>query len=167
MTDGRTRVVEQLLKKYTVTKIYIDNLHADLEDYHALQQLLPAPKVPSLSYAPGSDGKTSNQEEQYCITKEAMLKRIAEIQDKLMEIEPVMKRLDKSLEALKSISEIDWCIIHSRHIEKCSWESIARHTNASIGYCKNKEKRAMDLLNDMIFGPEDMLLQTSFEFLWK
>ncbi len=157
MTDERTRAVEQLLKKYTVIKTYINNLHAELEDYQALQQLSPAPAVQSLSHAPGSNGKISSQEERQCITKEAMPERIAEIQAKLVELETLMKRLDKSLEAL---TDTDRRIIEARYINGYSWTMVARYSYSSEGYCRKRIGKVIEILADMMFGVRGIMMQT-------
>lgn len=152
----KIRTVEQLLRKYTVTKTYINNLYADIEDYEARLQLPAAPKVPSLSPAPRGSSESLSQEEREYLAREEMPENVRKMQAELMKIEPMTKRLERSLEAL---TETDRRIIEARYINDYSWTMVARAAYSSKGYVRKRCPVVIELITDMMFGPEKIMVQ--------
>ncbi len=157
----KIRVVEQLLRKYTVTKTYIDNLHADIKEYEDLLQLPAVPKVPSLSPAPRESSEPLSQEEREYLKKEEITENVRKMQAELTKIEPVIKRLERSLEAL---TETDRRIIEARYINGYSWPMVARAAYSSEGYVRKRSKMVIELIADMILGPKEIMVQMLLTF---
>ncbi|WP_441561928.1 RNA polymerase subunit sigma-70 [Colibacter massiliensis] len=157
----KIRTVEQLLRKYTVTKTYINNLYADIEDYEARLQLPAAPKVPSLSPTPRGSGKSLSQEEREYLKREEMTENVRKMQAELGKIEPMIKRLERSLEAL---TETDRRIIEARYINGYSWPMVARAAYSSEGYVRKRSKMVIELIADMILGPKEIMVQMLLTF---
>lgn len=157
----KIRTVEQLLRKYTVTKTYINNLYADIEDYEARLQLPAAPKVPSLSPTPRGSGKSLSQEEREYLKREEMTENVRKMQAELGKIEPMIKRLERSLEAL---TETDRRIIELRYINDYSWPMVARAAYSSEGYVRKRSKMVIELIADMILGPKEIMVQMLLTF---
>lgn len=157
----KIRTVEQLLSKYTVTKTYINNLYADIEDYEARLQLPAAPKVPSLSPTPRGSGKSLSQEEREYLKREEMTENVRKMQAELGKIEPMIKRLERSLEAL---TETDRRIIELRYINDYSWPMVARAAYSSEGYVRKRSKMVIELMADMILGPKEIMVQMLLTF---
>ncbi|WP_441562086.1 RNA polymerase subunit sigma-70 [Colibacter massiliensis] len=155
----KIQVVEQLLRKYTVTKTYIDNLHADIEEYEALLQLPAVPKVPSLSPANRGSSEPISEEEQEYLVREEMTENVRKKQKELRKIEPMIKRLERSLGAL---TETDRRIIETRYINGYSWPMVARAAYSSEGYIRKRCAVVIELMADMIWGPEEIKVQTFF-----
>lgn len=151
----KIRAVEQLLKKYTVMKIYIDNLHTDIEDYEARLQLPAAPKVPSLSSVPRGSSEPLSQEEKECLKREEMAENVQKMQAELAKIEPAIKRLERTLEAL---TETDKRIIEARYINGYSWPMVARAAYSSDGYVRKRCATAIELMTDMMFGASEIMI---------
>ena len=156
----KIRTVEQLLSKYTVTKTYINNLYADIEDYEARLQLPAAPKVPSLSPTPRGSGKSLSQEEREYLKREEMTENVRKMQAELGKIEPMIKRLERSLEAL---TETDRRIIELRYINGYSWPMVARAAYSSDGYVRKRCATVIELMTDMMFGVSEIMEWT---YLW-
>lgn len=161
MTDKRTKEVETLLRKYNVTKVYIENLHAELEEYQTQLNLTAAPKVPSLSFAPGSNGEMLSQEEKSMCEKEKIEEQQKNIQEELNKIEPVIKRLDRSIEAL---SYTDRTIVVERFINGASWMRIADMLHLSEPAVRKRSVRVLEKVSMMMFGPLSIPLQMHFVF---
>lgn len=161
MTDKRTKEVETLLRKYNVTKVYIENLHAELEEYQTQLNLTAAPKVPSLSFAPGSNGEMLSQEEKSMCEKEKIEELQKNIQEELNKIEPVIKRLDRSIEAL---SYADRTIVVERFINGASWMRIADVLHLSEPAVRKRSGRVLEKVSMMMFGPLSIPLQMHFAF---
>lgn len=152
----KIRTVEQLLRKYTVTKTYINNLYADIEDYEARLPLPAAPKVPSLSPAHQRSSELLSQEEWEYLAKEEMTENVRKMRAELAKIEPVIKRLERTLEAL---IETDRRIIEARYINDYSWTMVARAAYSSEGYVRKRCPVVIELITDMMFGPEKIMVQ--------
>lgn len=153
----KIRAVEQLLRKYTVTKTYINNLYADIKDYEARLQLPAAPKVPFLSPAPTGSSEPLSQEEREYLKREEMTENVRKMQAELGKIEPMIKRLERSLEAL---TETDRRIIELRYINDYSWPMVARAAYSSEGYVRKRCKVAIELMTDMMFGASEIMAWT-------
>lgn len=153
--DKKIRAVKQLLRKYTVTKTYIDNLHADIEEYEALMQMPPVPKVPPLSPAPRGSSEPLSQEEREYLKKEETTENVQKMRAELAKIEPMIKRFERSLEAL---TETDRRIIETRYINGYSWPMVARAAYSSEGYVRKRCAVVIELMVDMMFGASDIFI---------
>ena len=153
--------VRQYLMRYTEFSTYIDNVKADIEDLEAKLPLNAAPKVPSLSPAPGGGGDTASQQERVYFEKEAIPEKIAKLRGELAKIEPLMNRLNRSLEAL---TEGDRLLITERFIDNSSWILVASDLHTSIGYCRKRSGKVLEILAGMMFGPGSIPVQTHFVF---
>lgn len=151
----KIRAVEQLLRKYTVTKTYINNLYADIEDYEARLQLPAVPKVPSLSSTPRGSSEPLSQEEREYLEREETTETVRKMQVKLAQIEPAIKRLERSLEAL---IETDRRIIETRYINGYSWPMVARAAYSSEGYVRKRCVTAIELMVDMMCGASEIMV---------
>lgn len=156
--NKQAAAVKEYLTRYREITTYIDNIKADIADYEARLPLSAAPKVPSLSFAPGGGGDTISQQERDYFSKEDMEKKIRMLQAELTQIEPVMNRLNRSLDAL---GETDRAIIWNRYVEAFSWHITARAAHCSEGYCRKRSEKVLEILAGMIFGPGDIPVQTN------
>ena len=153
--------VKKYLTRYREITTYIDNIKADIADYEARLPLSAAPKVPSLSFAPGGSGDNISQQERDYFSKDEMEKKIRMLQAELTQIEPLMNRLNRSLDAL---GETDKAIIWSKYVEAFSWHITARAAHCSEGYCRKRSEKILEVLAGMIFGPGDIPVQMELMF---
>ena len=157
--------VKEYLRRYREFSQYVINVRKDIEDCETLLNQEPALTSPLLSPTGGcSGGEKVSQQERIYMRREELQEKIAKYQAELQQIEPLVKRLQNSLEALKSMSKTDWCIIKTRYIESGSWDYTAHSVSASVGYCKIRSERILKTLTGMIFGPQKVYVQTSFTF---
>ncbi|KMO85677.1 hypothetical protein AB840_12120 [Megasphaera cerevisiae DSM 20462] len=154
--------VKQYLIRYREFTTYIENVKADIADYKAKLQLNAAPKVPSLSPAPsGGGGENTSQQERDYFSKEAIPNKIAQLQRDIARIEPMINRLNRSLEALPPT---DRGIITRRLIDNESWMIITSDLHVTEGYCHRRISKIIKQLAGMMFGPKAIPLQTHFVF---
>ncbi|MCI1750908.1 MAG: RNA polymerase subunit sigma-70 [Megasphaera cerevisiae] len=158
--NKQAAAVKEYLTRYREITTYIDNIKADIADYEARLPLSAAPKVPSLSFAPGGSGDNISQQERDYFSKEEMEKKIRMLQAELTQIEPVMNRLNRSLEAL---DKTDHMIVWNKYVLKMSWNLTAGCTNCSEGYCRKRSEKVLEILAGMIFGPGDIPVQMRLE----
>ncbi|WP_427112421.1 RNA polymerase subunit sigma-70 [Megasphaera sueciensis] len=156
-------VVRQYLIRYREFMQYIENIKADIEDLKAKLPLEAAPKIPSLSPAPGGSDGTSQQERIF-FEKEAISKKIEKLEEDLSQIEPTMNRLNRSLDAL---DEMERMVITMRLINNESWTRVADKINTSESSCHRKLRKIVERLAGMMFGPEVIPVQTRFVFIDK
>ncbi|MGE1063449.1 sigma-70 family RNA polymerase sigma factor [Megasphaera paucivorans] len=154
-------VIKYYLQHYQEQMTYIENVKADIADYEAMLSLNAAPKIPSLSFAPGGNGSDLSQQEQEYFKKEKIPNKIAALRTELAEKEPIMNRLNRSLEAL---TESDRMIICNKYIKEMSWKMTAACVNCSEGYCRKRSEKVLEILAEMVFGTEDIPVQTDFLF---
>lgn len=162
-----TVLVREYLSRYNEFKAYIANLEAEIGDYKEMLALSAVPAVPSLSPTGGcggSGGSTSPQEKAY-FKQEDLEQRLRESYENLLEGQPKMKMLDRSLESLKTISPVDYRIICARYIDGSSWESVARYAGASVTYCRSEAKKALRRLTGAMFGESAIPMQMSLVFI--
>lgn len=146
--------VKEYLRRYNEFCQYINNVKADIEDLRALKNQEVAVAIPTLSPTGGcSNGQSISVEERAFFTQQEIEERIAKYQHDLQQIEPLVKRLQRSLESLGASSETDRRIIQARYIDGQSWERTAEYAHTSYGYCRSREKKALQTLTGMMFGP--------------
>jgi len=111
-----TVLVKEYLNRYNEFKQYVANVEAEIEDYKEMLKLSAVPKVPSLSPAGGCGGgdRTSPQERAY-FKQEDLEKRLEDSYQDLLEVLPKVRKLDRSLDALKATNPVDYRIIHARY----------------------------------------------------
>lgn len=85
----------------------------------------------------------------------------------LQRLEPIMNRIDQSLDAIAAIAPEDKIILVDRYIDKVSWEGTARDANCSIGFCRKRAGIALEKLTLMMFGPDAIPLQPSSVVFFK
>lgn len=153
--------VREYLKRYHEFNTYIKNIKADMDDLRARESLSAAPKIPSLSHAPGGTGIMTSQEENAMYEKESIEVRIHKLQSDLAKIEPLMRRLDRSIEAL---SYADKVIAEERFISGASWLCIADILHMSETAVRKRAGRVLEQIAAMMFGPAAIPVQTHFVF---
>lgn len=160
--------VKEYLLRYREFSQYVANVKADIAECEALLQQEAAPSASSLSPTGGcGGGKQISQEERIYMQREALQEKIRKYQAELQQIEPLIKRLERSMESLASINETDAVIVRDRYIDGASWESTARHTCCSVGFCRKRARGALKMLTSMMFGPDAIPFQTSLVFFKK
>jgi hypothetical protein len=155
-------VIREYLIRYHEFKQHIQAVKAQIDDLRAKLPLNAAPKVPSLSPAPGGSGKNTSQQERCYFGKEAMRKRIREMTADLWEIEPVMQQLDISIAAL---TPADRRIIVGRLINNDSWILIASDLHTSPTTCRRELGKALEHLAGIYWGPQVIPRKTHLMFL--
>ena len=153
--------VREYLRRYTEFTTYMDNLRADISDLESQLSLLPAPRVSSLSPAPGRCGEEITPAEREYMKREAMQERLTTLQQELAELEPLINRLNRSLDALEYAEHE---IILRRMIHGESWLIIAGDLNISESMCRRKGKYAVEKVAGMMFGPRAIPVQMHFTF---
>lgn len=89
-----------------------------------------------------------------------MTENVRKMQAELGKIEPMIKRLERSLEAL---TETDRRIIELRYINGYSWPMVARAAYSSEGYVRKRCATVIELMTDMMFGVSEIMEWT---YLW-
>lgn len=156
--------VKQYLIRYREFSTYISNIYADIEDYEAKLTLDATPKVPVLSSTPGGSDDSDSQQERIYFEKESIPDKIAQLRDELQQIEPMMNRLNRSLEALV---DNDRAIVVRRLADNDSWLLIASDLHTSESYCRRRMGKVLEILAGMMFGPGAIPVQTQFVFYEK
>ena len=95
------------------------------------------------------------------IEKEKIEEQQKNIQEELNKIEPVIKRLDRSIEAL---SYADRTIVVERFINGASWMRIADVLHLSEPAVRKRSGRVLEKVSMMMFGPLSIPLQMHFVF---
>lgn len=157
--------VREYMYRYHEFSQYIANVKADMEECRAMLEQEAAPTTPSLSPTGGCGGgeKMSQQERDY-IKREELQEKLKEYAAEIQRLAPIMSRLDRSLEAMGRVSEMDRDILIDRYIDEISWESTVRHVNASVGYCRKRAGIALVNLTVMMFGKEAIPEQANVVF---
>ena len=147
--------VRKYLKQYNAMTAYVANVQEEIEDCRARLSLLAVPRVASLSPAgvPGGHGETISQEEREYAKKEELEEKIQRLTQDIADIEPNLKRLIRSLDAL---NDTDRDIVTRRMIYNESWRIIASDNAVSEGYCRRRAPKIIDVLAVMMFGPKAM-----------
>ena len=78
---------------------------------------------------------------------------------------PKVRKLDRSLKALKATNPVDYRIIRARYIDGESWESTARYAGASVTYCRSEAQKALRRLTGAMFGEESIPMQMHLVFI--
>ena len=160
-------VKEYLLRSREFSQ-YVANVKADIEDCEAMLKQDAAPTASTLSPTGGCNGgEKISQEERIYMQRESLQEKITKYQAELQQIEPLIKRLDRSMESLASINETDALILRDRYMDGVSWENTARHTCCSVGFCRKRAREALQTLARMMFGPDAIPFQTSLIFFKK
>lgn len=121
-TNDRIEQVKDLLHRYRRTAVYIKNLKEEIADKKAQIEAMPAPKVPGYSPTPGGGANNLSPEERAYFANERALERITELQCRINELEPILLRVDRTLDAL---TVTDRNIIVSRCINHYPWNMTA------------------------------------------
>ncbi len=152
-TNDRIEQVRSLLGRYHRTAVYIDNLKQEIADKKAQIEILPAPKIPGYSPTPGGSANNSSPEERAYIANERARERIIELQMRIDALEPILLRIDRTLDALTAT---DRNIIVSRCINRYPWSMTARTAHCSQSYCRRRIDHILSLMADMMLGPGDI-----------
>lgn len=156
--------IREYLRRYHEFTVYIANIQEEIKECESQIQMDAAPKVPTLSPSGGcgGNGEEHSPQEQAYFRKEELNARIIKLHTDLNHIEPLMKRLNRSLDALTAS---DRQIIQARFIDGQSWENTARCANCSVGFCRKRANKILEMLAGMMFGPGAVPVQTSLVFL--
>lgn len=162
-----TVLVQEYLSRYNEFKAYIANTEAEINDYKQMLSLSAAPAVPSLSATGGCGGNGENlsSQERAYFKKEDLEQRLKDSYQNLLEMQPKIRKLERSMEALKAISSVDYRIIRARYIDGASWESTARYAGASVTFCRSESKKALRILTGAMFGEDAIPIQMSLVFI--
>lgn len=151
--NERIEQVKHLLNRYRATAVYVDNLKKEVEDIRATLAELPAAKTPGYSPTPGGSASNLSPEERQYIADERARERITELQCRINELEPILLRIDRTLDAL---TVTDRNIIVSRCINHYPWNMTARTAHCSPSYCRRRIDHILSLMADMMLGPGDI-----------
>ena len=156
--------IREYLRRYNEFAVYMANIQEEIKECKNQMQMDAVPKIPvlSLSGGCGGSGEPHSPQEQAYFQKEDLNARIHQLHTDLNRIEPLMKRLNRSLDALTAS---DRQIIQARFIDGQSWENTARCANCSIGFCRKRANKILEILAGMMFGPGAVPVQTSLVFL--
>jgi hypothetical protein len=158
------QTVESYLRRYREFSTYVENVKADIADIEEQLKLSAAPKVPSLSFTPGGSGENTSPQEKEYLRKEKLHEKESSYRADLAQIEPMLKRLNRSVEAL---TDTDRKIIWARYIDGLSWEMVAYSGHCSVGFCRKRCREVLEILACMMFGPGAIPVQTKFVFYGK
>ena len=156
--------IREYLRRYNEFAVYMANIQEEIKECQSKMQMAAVPKIPVLSPAGGcgGSGELHSPQEQAYFEKEELCARIHQLQTDLSHIEPLMKRLNRSLDALTAS---DRQIIQARFIDGQSWENTARCANCSIGFCRKRANKVLEILAGMMFGPGAIPVQSALVFL--
>lgn len=158
--------VREYLHRYHEFNTYIKNIKADLEDLNATQALCAAPKVPTLSHTPGGNGIMISPEERAVYENDRIEERRQKLYSDLEKVEPLIKRLNRSIEALEYSDRV---ITEERFINGASWMRIADRLYMSETAVRKRSGKVLEQIATMMFGPSVIPVQTHFVFFdeWK
>ena len=156
--------IREYLRRYNEFAVYMANIQEEIKECQSQMQMATSPKISVLSPSGGcgGSGELHSPQEQAYFQKEELNARIIKLHTDLNHIEPLMKRLNRSLDALTAS---DRQIIQARFIDGQSWENTARCANCSIGFCRKRANKILEILAGMMFGPGAIPVQTSLVFL--
>lgn len=160
--------VREYLFRYREFSQYIKNLKIDIADCDAILEQEAAPATSSFSPTGGCGGGESlSQEERIYMRREELQRKKERYAAELQRLEPIMNRIDQSLDAIAAIAPEDKIILVDRYIDKVSWEGTARDANCSIGFCRKRAGIALEKITLMMFGPDAIPLQPSSVVFFK
>ena len=160
-----TMLVKEYLTRYTEFKQYVANIEAEIEDYKEMLKLSAAPKVSDMSTTGGGGGSGDTPQERAYFRREDLEKRLEDSYHDLLEMLPKVRKLERSLDAMKATNPVDYRIINARYIEGWSWEATASFAGASVTYCRNEARKALRRLTGAMFGEESIPMQTHLVFI--
>lgn len=160
-----TVLVKEYLTRYAEFKQYVANIEAEIEDYKEMLKLSAAPKVSDMSTAGGGGGSGDTPQERAYFRREDLEKRLEDSYHDLLEMLPKVRKLERSLDAMKATNPVDYRIINARYIEGWSWEATASFAGASVTYCRNEARKALRRLTGAMFGEESIPMQTHLVFI--
>lgn len=157
--------VTEYLRRYREFSQYIANVKTDIDECQRMVEMEAAPAASSMSPTGGcGGGEKVSQEERMYMQREDLQRKIRKYRADLQQIEPLIRRLDSSMASLKDINETDARILESRYMDGASWESTARHSCCSVGFCRKRAREALKTLTSMMFGPDAIPFQMSLVF---
>ena len=163
--DNYVDAVREYLLRYHELSQYIVNIKQDIGDCEAFLKQEAAPSSFALNPTGGrGGGEKASQEEQIYMQKEELQEKLRGYYTELQKIEPFIKRLNRSMQALASINETDATILRDRYIDGMSWENTAHHTCSSVGFCRKRAKVGLKMLASMMFGPDAIPYQLPLFF---
>ena len=146
-------IVMEYLHWYREYTTRIANIKANIDELEEQLQMEAAPKVPTLSQAPGSGGQSLSQQEREYFRKEDIPQEIEDLQKELSELAPHMNDLNRSLHGLP---ENDRTIVMRRMINNESWVLISSDLNVSETYCRRRLPEIVEKITFMMFGRKAM-----------
>ena len=153
--------IKNYLRHRTEWTVYIENLKQDISDCENTIHLNAAPKIPHLSFTPGSGSDSQTQQEKTVDDKNKIALTIVQLRNTLNQLEPTMAKLDRSLAGLK---KEDRDLIVWRWCDRHSWEEVAGFMNVTERSCKRKNNIILDQLANMMFGPNSAPDNVDFVF---
>lgn len=152
---------KKALQSYKDLKDYVANAHAMINDLTQRLAVLPAPKVPKLSFSGGGSGDGTSPQERAYMQREAMIEKIKMLTLEINRVEPMIARIDDALDRLEDADKI---IITRRLVYNESWLLISSDLNASESYCRKRLPKIVESLAIKLFGTSAVPEQEKFNF---
>lgn len=152
---------KKALRSYKDLKDYVANAHATITDLTQRLAVLPAPKVPKLSFSGGGSGDGTSPQERAYMQREAMIEKIKMLTLEINRVEPMIARID---DALGRLEDVDKIIITRRLVYNESWLLISSDLNASESYCRKRLPKIVESLAIKLFGTSAVPEQEKFNF---
>lgn len=152
---------KKALRNYKDLKDYVANAHAMIADLTQRLAVLPAPKVPKLSFSGGGSGDGTSPQERAYMQRETMKEKIKMLTLEINRVEPMIRQIDDALERLEDTDKI---IITRRLVNNESWILISSDLNASESYCRKRLPKIVESLAIKLFGTSAVPEQEKFNF---
>lgn len=156
--------VKEYLERYDEFSQYVKATRQEIHYCEALLAQDADPASPVLSSAGGGGGEKQSVEERAFAAHEKLRDRIAGYEQELAEIEPLLHKVESSMEALKSFNSLQHHILEARYRKRHSWDAVAMACNVGYSTCRAQAQDGLVSLTRMVFGPKAVPFQTSIVF---
>lgn len=152
---------KKALRSYKDLADYVANAHAMIDDLTQRLAVLPAPKIPRLSFSGGGSGDGTSPQERTYMQRETMEEKIKMLTLEINRVEPILMQIDDALDRLDNVDKI---IITRRLVNNESWILISSDLNASESYCRKRLPKIVESLAIKLFGTSAVPEQEKFNF---
>lgn len=152
---------KKALRSYKDMADYVANAHTMIDDLTQRLAVLPAPKIPKLSFSGGGSGDGTSPQERAYMQREAMKEKIRMLTLEINRVEPVIMQIDDALDRLEDVDKI---IITRRLVNNESWILISSDLNASESFCRKRLPKVLESLAIKLFGTSAVPEQGKFIF---